>query len=238
MHNNLVNLLLLNQGKSHYRVENMDSGIVVMYLYGILVADDYWGGIGGATIAKELAAINADEIYMRWDCPGGDMFAGRVIEQAVKEHSAKITAFIDGRAASAATYPVIAADESYITESGLFMIHQAETMEYGNADALEKTVSFLRRTDNVLAATYAQKTGKSEDEILQMMKDTTYFYGQEAVDAGFITGINDQVVKNTISWSVPNEKPPQNPIQNQEEPETPIDLSRHKRNLELRLKAV
>lgn len=107
-------LLQLNKGKGSFHVENKTEAEATIYLYDAIVSDDIWGGVSAVNFVKELNALSNPVIHLRINSPGGDVFAARAMSQAIKEHKSKIIAHVDGMAASAATFPVIAADESVI----------------------------------------------------------------------------------------------------------------------------
>ena len=148
----------------------------------MIVADaltaEWWGGIDPQTFALELASINASTIHLRINSPGGDVFAARAMEQALKEHPAKIVTHIDGVAASAATYIALAGDEVRMADGAMFMIHNAWTYAAGDKNDLTKTATLLAKIDGTLAKTYADATGKDVKEIAKLMDAETWFTAQ------------------------------------------------------------
>lgn len=238
--NPLLKLLALNKGKGYLKAEASDADEATLYLYDAIVSDDFWGGVSAESFVKELNAIKAPVIHLRINSPGGDVFAAHAMVQAIKEHPSKIIAHVDGMAASAATFPVIAADESVISQGGMFMIHNAWTIAAGNARDFADMASLLGRTDEILVNNYANKTGKNHDKIRDWMEAETYFFGQEAVDEGFITALAPDQVKNKIDWDMSAYE--KKTIQSKQTPEPekiegkqpePIDLSGHYRRLAL-----
>lgn len=236
--NPLLKLLALNQGKGFFKAEAANAESATLYIYDVIVSDSYWGGIAAIDFIKELNAITTPVIHLRINSPGGDVFAARAMSQAIKEHPSKIIAHIDGYAASAATFPVIAADESYISNGGMFMIHNAWTIAAGNAKDFVEMASLLERTDQTLINDYIAKTGQTEDKIKSWMDAETYFFGQEAVDSGFVTSMADDAPKNKIDWdlSAYEHSPLQQLTEERSAKETEqeqqkIDLSNHYRRL-------
>jgi ATP-dependent Clp protease protease subunit len=197
----LIKLLSLNKGRGFLNVEsNNDSATI--FIYDIIVDDDFFGGVTAIDVVKQLMALKQDVIHLRVNSPGGDVFAARSIAQAIKEHPSKIVAHVDGIAASAATFPVIAADESFISEGGMFMIHNSWTIAAGNANDFLDIADLLDKTDRSILSSYAAKTGLSEEIIKAMMDKETYFLGKEAVEMGFIDGMADESPKNKIKWDL------------------------------------
>lgn len=183
-------------------VKNEDSDEATLYVYDVIVSDDYWGGVSAINFIKELSSIEASTIHLRINSPGGDAFAGRAIQQAISEHKSKIISHIDGYAASAASYIALAADEVHMGEGSFFMIHKASTIEWGNADDMLATANFLNKIDESLAKTYADKTKLTEEEALEMMAEETWISSDEAVELGFADKITTQSPENKVKWDI------------------------------------
>jgi ATP-dependent Clp protease protease subunit len=238
MHPQLIKLLALNKGKGFFKAESTGADEATLYVYDTIVSDDYWGGVSALSFAKALSAMTAPVIHLRINSPGGDVFAARAMAQTMAEHSSKIIAHIDGYAASAATFLAIAADESVISSGGMFMIHNAWTIAAGNAKDFIDMASLLSRTDQSIANDYVTKTGKTNDEITAWMDAETYFYGQEAVDAGFVDALSATAPKNKIHWDLSayaktpiNKKPePEDQPDPEEDPDLSFDLIAHNKN--------
>lgn len=197
----LLKLLADNRGKGMFKAEqNGDEATI--YLYEVIVSDDFWGGVSALTFAKELAATKTPVINLRINSPGGDVFAARAMESAIREHNSTIIAHIDGQAASAATYVAIAADKVKISEGGIFMVHKAWSIAMGNADDMLQMAALLEKVDETLVTTYANHTGKTAEEILQWMAAETWFTAQEALDAGFVDEITAAPVRNQHRWDL------------------------------------
>lgn len=158
-------------------------------LYDAIVDDqleaEYWGGVAPLGFIQELRAITAGTIHLRINSPGGSVFAARAIEQALREHSARIVVHIDGLAASAATFIAMAGDEIVMAKGALFMIHNAWTFAYGNAADLKATADLLDKIDGTLVQTYADRTKQKPDQVADWMAAETWFTADEAVAAGF-----------------------------------------------------
>lgn len=122
---------------------------------------------------------------------GGDVFAASEIYTMLNQYPGKVTGVIQGMAASAATIIAEACDHLIISPAGQMMIHKAQMGNDGNADDHMKAAGVLNTTDRTIAGIYEAKTGKSEDEVINLMKKETYLTAQDAVDQGFA----DEVMK-------------------------------------------
>ena len=207
--NKLLALLLQNRSVENRRFEVLknESQEPVIYLYDVIVSSDleaeWWGGISPSNFLKELSSITSPVIHLRINSPGGDVFAARVMELAIRQHSSKIIAHIDGYAASAASFLAVACDEVEIAESGFFMIHKAWTMCWGNADDLNSTANLLGKIDDSLVNTYVAETGQDESQVQEWMRAETWFNAEEAIQFGFADRLAEVPTKSNLSaWNM------------------------------------
>lgn len=184
------------------------SAEATIYLYDVIVADEweaeYWGGVApvGFMKALEEASLVADTIHIRINCPGGDVFAARVMESAVRRCPKNVVAHIDGYAASAASYLALACDSVDIAQGGFFMIHKAWTMGWGNSDDFTATATMLSKIDASLVDTYVAETGQSAETIQAMMAAETWISSKEAIELGFADTIMEDAPKAAANWNL------------------------------------
>ena len=247
----LMKLVVQNKKRGFFSVENMDHGETTLYVYDVIVSTDdeaeYWGGISPEAFIKALNDIKSETIHIRYNTPGGDVFAARAMEQAIKDHPAHIVSHVDGYAASAGSYMALAGDEVIINESGFFMIHKAWTFAYGNSDDLLKTAELLDQIDGTLISTYHKATNQKPEDIEQWMKDETWIGGARAVELGFADSIAEEKPKaKAKAWDmsayahapeIENLVPDDEPEPPENEPENKTDLGELLRQLEYAEKA-
>lgn len=209
--NRLLRLLADNRavrGPRRYEVVNAAADEATVYLYDMIVASvaeaEWWGGVAAEQFVRDFTAITAGTIHLRINSPGGDVFAARAMEQAIRAHASKVIAHIDGYAASAASFVALAATEVEIADGGFIMIHKSWALAMGNADDLVATAALLEQVDTTLVATYARRTGLSEDEVRALLAAETWFNAQSAVEKGFADRIADPEggAKAQIHWSL------------------------------------
>jgi ATP-dependent protease ClpP protease subunit len=173
-------------------------------MYGQVVKSrpvDWWTGEeikGDFIILDEFMADleqlkDANRITIRMNSLGGDVYAALPIHNRLKELKAEKTVIVDGAAMSAASFIMCAADKVIVNEASLVMIHKAAAFLFDcyNADEMRELGGFLDTVDRALASAYVRKTGMDEDAVLQMMGDTTYMTGAEAVEKGFADELLD-----------------------------------------------
>lgn len=183
-------------------------GDAAIYLYDPIVGSramaEWFGGICPQDFVPALRALEADNIRMYTNCPGGDVFAAEAMCQALREHPAKITMQIEGYAASAATSLACACDEVVATKGSKYMIHQSWTFAMGNADDMTGVVELLRKCDATMFDEYVAKTGLDRAQIEAWCKAETWFTATEAKENGFIDAILDTVKPSAKarSWNL------------------------------------
>lgn len=177
---------------SGYRMVNR-AGRGEVYLYGPIGLSWFGDGVTAKQFAKDLKDLgNVSEIDLRINSDGGSVPEAEAIYTHLVEHKARVTAHIDGIAASAASFIAMAGETILIADSGFVMIHEARMMEYGTADDFRRFADLLDRTTDKIVKKYADRTKNSEAKIRDWMKAETWFVGDEAVKNGFA----DKVVEN------------------------------------------
>lgn len=147
-------------------------------------------GVDANSFVRELKAIDARTIHLRINSPGGSVFDGVAIYNALKDHPARIVTHVDSLAASMASVIALAGDEIIMAENAFLMIHDPWTLTVGNAEQLRKDADLLDKlADTTIRTTYMAKTGKTEDEIKAWMADETWFTAEEALAAGFVDSV-------------------------------------------------
>lgn len=210
MKNRLLRLLSDNRavkGARRFEILNAGADEATVYLYDTIVSSaieaEYWGGVAAEQFVRDFNAIAAPVIHLRINSPGGDVFAARAMEQAVRAHASKVIVHIDGYAASAATFLAMAGDEIEIVDGGFFMIHNSWSIAMGNADDFEHTAGVLRQVDETIIATYRKRMkDASGTDLVAMMKNETWIGAQEAVDLGFADRITQSDVKDRVDWNI------------------------------------
>lgn len=155
---------------------------------------DYWGeGVTAKQFVKELNAIKVDTIHLHINSPGGNVFDGSTIYNALRQHKAKIIVHIDGLAASAASLIAMAGDEINISGNAFVMIHCPWTIVLGNGNDLRRAADDLDLLTDMFAKTYtARAKGKTDyDAILTYMDDETWFNAETAVEVGLADVITE-----------------------------------------------
>lgn len=172
-------------GPGHVRLaadETADEAEI--FIYGDI--GGWWDGVDAQEFAKEVAGLDVSTINVRLKSPGGIVYDGVAIYNALAMHQkAKIVVHIDGIAASIASVIAMAGDEIRIGEGSHVMIHKPWSFTMGDAAAMRKEADILDKLEAGIIDIYEARTGKDRAQLEQWVADETWFRGQEAVDAGF-----------------------------------------------------
>lgn len=147
-------------------------------------------GVTAQDFVRELKAITAPLVKMHLNSPGGDVYDGIAIFNAIKDHPATFNVYIPGLAASIATVIAMAGDEIAIAPHARMMIHDAWAFAVGNAEDMAKLAERLEATSQNLAEIYAERAPeKTAGEWRDLMRAETWYTDQEAVDAGLADSV-------------------------------------------------
>lgn len=157
-----------------------------VYIYGVI--GDSWDE-DEANRAKEfsqtLDALSPKPLDIRIDSPGGDVFEGYAIASAIQRYEGDTHAFIDGVAASAASYIAIMADKVTMNDFAAFMIHNAWGIVIGNRHDMHAMADQLEGIDDNIARIISGRTGMELDAVKNAMDAETWYFGNDALENGF-----------------------------------------------------
>ena len=142
--------------------------------------------VSAKSITDQFPEDINEDITLEVNSNGGLVTVGSEIYTALKNYKGHVTVEVTGMAASAASVAIMGADTVKISPTAQIMIHKALlTRATGNSDDLEKAVNALKSSDQSIVNAYVSKTGLSEDEIFEMMKNETFMSANEAIEKGF-----------------------------------------------------
>lgn len=171
--------------KQFYRFATNEAGSNELYLEGVIASESWYDDEVSPKQFREELEKYSGPITVRINSPGGDVFAGMQIYNMLKDRSGDVTVIVDALAASAASFIAMAGDKIIMNTGSMMMIHKASTIAWGNEDEMQDVIEMLRKVDDSIIAVYAARTGKSEDEIKQLLADETWMTADEAVEMGF-----------------------------------------------------
>ncbi len=178
-----------------YKINTADPERAIVQLDGEIGWD-----VMSSAFARDLNAITAPAIDLQINSPGGSVWDGYAIYNAVRTHPATVTAHIVGVAASAASFIAMAADEIVAYRPSEMMIHDAagyvDLWMMANPADLARVIDELNelrvsldQTSDEIAAIYARKAGGTTAEWRAAMTATTWYTPDSALAAGLVDRI-------------------------------------------------
>ena len=146
-----------------------------------------WDACSPKDISKKLAEAAGDDVILEINSPGGVCSYGYEMYTALMGYEGKVTAHVI-MAASAASLLVCAADEALASDTCIFMIHNTQSTAEGDYRDMQASADLLLEFNAGIINAYVRKTGKSREELQEMMDSETYMSPQKAIENGFIDG--------------------------------------------------
>lgn len=177
--------------KSWYRIGNVRSDRAEVYLYDMI---GEWG-ITAQDFVNDMKGITAPAVDLHINSEGGSVFDGVAIYTAIKQHPGKVTAYIDGLAASAASFIAMAAEEVVMAKNARMMIHMASGLVLGTSDDMREMADLLDDLSENIASIYAEKAGGTPKQWLKAMQagsanGGTWYSAEAAQKAGLVDSID------------------------------------------------
>jgi ATP-dependent protease ClpP protease subunit len=195
------------EAQSWYRITNAtsrDEAEVMLY--------DEIGGWYGATADEfiaDLRGISSPNLRVRINSPGGSVFEGIAIANALRSHPANVTVQVDSVAASIASVIAMAGDRVEMAPNSMIMIHDASGVCLGNAADMEEMAQLLALISDNIADAYVAKAGGTREQWREQMRAESWYLPDDAVAAG----LADEAL------SVPKRGEPVEPQPGEEEPD-------------------
>ena len=86
-----------------YEIKNAGAASAEVWIYEQIGADFFSEGVSAKDFVREIAALKVTQLDVHINSPGGSVFDGQAIYNALRSHPAKVTSYVDGLAASIAS---------------------------------------------------------------------------------------------------------------------------------------
>lgn len=146
-------------------------------------------------ITQAIEEADGGDLELVINSGGGDLFSGSDIFFMLKDYPGKVEAKISGVAASAASIIAMGADKVSMSPTASLMIHNVSVMSQGDHNDMQHTSDTLRTLNKTVANAYMDKTGMTQEELLNMMENETWLEANEAKEKGFIDEVMFQELK-------------------------------------------
>lgn len=185
--------------------QSTDPNTLEMYVYGNIEAGyyDFWSDkdVMSETSAEffreELAKYpDVENINLYVNSFGGYVFEAMAIRNQLKRHKATVTGFVDGFAASAASFILTGCDVVKMYSNTTQMLHNMMDIAIGNSKELRKAADDMDVITEGNRQAYLEKSnGKiTEEQLIEILDNETWLTAKEC----FNYGLCDEVIEKEI----------------------------------------
>ena len=175
-----------------------------LILDGPIASDTWWGDEVTPDIFREELKQHAGDLTVVINSPGGDVFAGLAIYNALVNHNGNVTVRVDGLAASIASVIAMAGDKIIMSPGSMIMIHRPSVYAAGTVDDMEKAKDVLLKIEEGITPIYAKRTGLSDEKIAELLEAETWMLADKAVELGFADEVSEAPEKQKQDEGVQN----------------------------------
>lgn len=159
-----------------------------IFIYGVI--GDQEGEVSFENIKTQIQASNAsEELTLHIISPGGDVWEGFSIYNALKNTGKIINVCIEGVCASIATLIAGAGDRITMNRTAQFMVHNPHITgltETAESKDLRNVADQLDQIKSLLINVYKKRTGLSEEKLHELYDNETWLTADQAAQMGFI----------------------------------------------------
>jgi ATP-dependent protease ClpP protease subunit len=164
-------------------------------LEGVIVPSEYedWydSGIITANLVRRALAQMGGDVVVRVNSAGGDPTEGEAIRAMFESHAGKVTVKVAGDAMSAASLMIMSADRIEMSAGSIMMIHDPATITFGTAGDHRKSAEVLDILADAYASVYAERSGKSAQDMRALMVEELYMGPEQAIAHGFADAVSN-----------------------------------------------
>lgn len=174
-----------------------------VYLYDEIVSnkwrdwDDAEHGFTPSDLAEPLRdAAEGETVDIYVNSPGGVVFAAVAMTSEIKrarQRGVTVNAYVDGIAASAASFLIMACSNVYMYGGTMLMVHKPISFCWGNADDMLKCAEDLEAIqEGTCMPLYRAKLKGEEEDLKAMITNEKWMSAREASEVFDITVIDEE----------------------------------------------
>jgi len=153
-----------------------------------------YGQIGRDVFASDVKAVleqvdRSEELVVRIDSPGGSVFEGFSIYDALAGYNGRKRCVIESAAFSIAAMLPLAFERVDITENGYIMVHNPSLELTGDDEDLRRSADMVSKVKQNFIEAFSAKTGIPSDQVSELLRAETYYNADEAQAAGLVSTV-------------------------------------------------
>lgn len=196
--------LYMNRQK-YYTIEDRTDEADIM-IYGVIGESWFEESVTARQLVADIRNLEKKHarINVRINSPGGSVFDGLAIFNALQESTAQVHTWNDGLAASMAAVILMAGKTVHAAKNSLMMLHAPSTGVWGNARDITEAVTTLKKVENALIECMMVRSKKTRQHLEADYFDYSdhWLSAEEALEEGFIdelTGAQNHITPKMTS---------------------------------------
>lgn len=177
----------------YYNILRVNENTCKILLYGCV--SSFKEDVNSKGFAVDFANAEAtyENIEIRINSAGGDVFEGVAIFNMIRASEANVTIYIDGLAASIAGIIAMCGKPVKMNRYAMLMLHRVSGGSYGNADKIHQAAQDMEKVEGILINILSESMGITSDEIKTKYMDGNdhWISAEEAKAAGLVNEIYD-----------------------------------------------
>jgi ATP-dependent Clp protease protease subunit len=192
------------QSEKFYSITNSEDGPAEILIYDAIGSNSFWEEtVSAKGFVKDLKAIgNKKDVVVRINSPGGSVFDGTAIYNALRNHKGNVAVKIDGIALSMASVVAMAGDSVEMADNALMMIHNPRAVAVGDSNDMRAYADLLDKAKTGLVAAYMSRSSKATEEISALMDAETWLTASEAKELGLVDNVTESNLAVAASFDV------------------------------------
>lgn len=169
------------------------------------IGKDFWDedSVSAKQFMDSLRECGGEDVTVHINSGGGDVFEAQAMCEAIRAYPGRVTASVEGLAASSASFFALTADEVVMNPCALLMVHNPYTVAMGDAAHMRETADLLDKVRGTIVSRYVSKTGAGQADVEAWMDAETWMSADEALERGFVDRLSDDMpVAACVSASV------------------------------------
>ena len=140
-------------------------------------------------LAERIGLKKRPPIHLHIQSPGGDVFAGLSICDAIDACKAEVHTYVEGSAPSAATMIASRGTKRFITKRSFMLVHQPQILWAGKHDEFIDEIENQKHIFNAVKEIYLETSKMEAEELEELLKHELWMPAEKCLELGLVDKI-------------------------------------------------
>jgi ATP-dependent protease ClpP protease subunit len=140
-------------------------------------------------LSERIGLRSRPPIHLHIQSPGGDIFSGLNICDAIDRCKTDVYTYVEGSAASAATIITSRGKKRYISKRAFMLIHQPQIIWAGKHDEFIDEIENQKNIFQTVKDVYLETTKISDDELEELLRHELWLPAERCLELGLVDKI-------------------------------------------------